>query len=319
MPGSHSPSLRTLALRALREHQLIASGQRLLVAISGGPDSTALLHACWLLREKLGFTLAACGVDHGLRPEAASELADVAAFCRELDVPFVPRAVVVARGGNLQARARVARHAALREVAGQLGADRIATGHHADDRAETVLLRLLRGSGPRGLACLPPRAGILVRPLIEARRSDVELHLRRHGLTAARDPSNDDPRFLRTRVRKELLPVLTGLSPSIVNHLIGLADDLLPYVDVFPSDDLRRAHRETARRAARRGKPGVVVRMSGRDQHLICGDQGRSVAASAPGATATAGGAHSPTSATSPPELPASGAPGSSGTRRPTP
>jgi tRNA(Ile)-lysidine synthase len=102
----------------------------------------------------------------------------------------------------------------------------IATGHHADDRAETVILRLLRGAGPRGLAVLPPRAGDLVRPLIRARRGDIDAHLARHGIAHALDPSNANSRFLRVRVRRELLPLLADLSPGIVTHLCALADQL---------------------------------------------------------------------------------------------
>jgi len=100
----------------------------------------------------------------------------------------------------------------------------IATGHHAEDRAETVLIRLLRGTGPAGLAVLPARAGNLIRPLVRARRADVMAHLERHHIAFADDPTNRDPRFLRTRVRREVLPLLTELSPRIVEHLCELAD-----------------------------------------------------------------------------------------------
>jgi tRNA(Ile)-lysidine synthase len=126
----------------------------------------------------------------------------------------------------LQARARTARYAALELAAERAGGAFIATAHHADDRAETVLLRLLRGSGPRGLAVLPPVAGTRLRPLLRAGRSDVLLHLRRHGVPFAADPSNRDRRHLRVRVREELLPLLHELSPGIVAHLNALSDML---------------------------------------------------------------------------------------------
>jgi tRNA(Ile)-lysidine synthase len=105
-----------------------------------------------------------------------------------------------------------------------VGADRIATGHHADDRAETLLIRLLRGTGPVGLAVLPPRDGDRIRPFYRARRADVDAHVSRHHIPHAIDPSNRDPRFLRARVRHELLPVLERLSPRVVEHLCSLAD-----------------------------------------------------------------------------------------------
>jgi tRNA(Ile)-lysidine synthase len=224
MPRSHPPTLITLARAALRENDIAPRGSRVLVAVSGGPDSMALLHVLSLLRHKLAFGLFAHGVDHGLREESASELDLAEAFARSLAVPFGRTRVAVAPGGNLQARARTARWEALRGAASRAGADRIATGHHADDRAETLLMRLLRGTGPGGLAVLPPRDGERIRPLYRARRADVQAHVSRHHIPHVTDPSNRDPRFLRTRVRHELLPLLERLSPRVVEHLCSLAD-----------------------------------------------------------------------------------------------
>jgi tRNA(Ile)-lysidine synthase len=204
----------------------IARSSRLLVAVSGGIDSMVLLHVLSRLRAQLGFELFAEGVDHGLRAEATAELDRAEQFARELGVLFGRTKVSLAAGGNLQARARSARYAALRARGAELGTSLIATAHHADDRAETVLLRLLRGTSPKGLAVLPVRAGDLLRPLIRARRSDIEAHARRHGVPFSEDPSNRDPRFLRVRVRHELLPLLTELAPGIVNSLTALADEL---------------------------------------------------------------------------------------------
>src|SRR5580700_9502733 len=156
MPRTHPPTLITLARAALREHPLVPRGSSVLVAVSGGPDSIALLHVLALLRRRLGFGLFAHGVDHGLRAEAAAELDLTEGFCRSLDVPFSRTRVAVPPGGNLQARARSVRWEALRAAASRAGADRVATGHHAGDRAETLLMRLLRGTGVNGLAVLPP-------------------------------------------------------------------------------------------------------------------------------------------------------------------
>jgi tRNA(Ile)-lysidine synthase len=225
MPRSHPPTLITIARAALRNHDLAPRGTRVLVAVSGGPDSMALLHVMALLRARQGFGLFAHGVDHGLRAEAGCELDLAEGFCRTLDVPFMRSAVNVSAGGNLQARARDARWAALRAAASRVGADRIATGHHADDRAETLLMRLLRGTGARGLAVLQPLEGDRIRPLLRARRADIDAHIARHRVPHAIDPSNRDPRFLRARVRMQLLPELERLSPRIVEHLCALADD----------------------------------------------------------------------------------------------
>jgi tRNA(Ile)-lysidine synthase len=186
----------------------------------------ALLHVLAGLRRSLGFGLFAHGVDHGLRPEGAAELDVVQEFAGSLDVPFGRSRVTVEAGGNLQARARVARWCALREAAGELGADHIATGHHADDRAETMVLRLLRGTGAHGLGVMPMRDGDRIRPMLRARRADIDAHVARHHVPYRIDPSNHDARFLRTRVRCEVMPVLEELSPRIVSHMCALADEL---------------------------------------------------------------------------------------------
>jgi tRNA(Ile)-lysidine synthase len=227
MPRTHPPTLITLTRAALREARggpLIPRGASVLVAVSGGPDSMALLHVLALLRSRLAFGLFAHGVDHGLRPAASAELDLAADLARSLEVPFSRSRVSLPPGGNLQARARTVRWEALRTAASRSGADRIATGHHADDRAETVLMRILRGTGPRGLAALPPVDGDRIRPFYRARRADIDAHVARHALPHAIDPSNRDPRFLRSRVRHEVLPMLEGLSPRVVEHLCALAD-----------------------------------------------------------------------------------------------
>lgn len=268
---SHPPSLLRLVERLVRDEQLFSRGDVVLCACSGGPDSTALLHVLALLRERLGHTVVAHGVDHGLRAAAAAELAQAAAVADALGVPFGVTRVQVAAGGNLQARARAARYAALAAAAEAAGAKAVATGHTADDRAETWLLRLLRGAGPRGLAVMPPRAALpghgggiaLVRPLLGARRRDVLGHLGRHGVAFATDPSNEDPRFLRVRVRREVLPLLEGLSPGIVEHLSALADMLALPAGEEALAGLGRAQRMAVERARRMGRRSVKIRLPG--------------------------------------------------------
>jgi tRNA(Ile)-lysidine synthase len=233
MRRSHPPSLLSLASRTIADERLFSGGDRVLVAVSGGPDSMALLHVLARLAPKLQIEVRACGIDHGLRSAAKEELALAARFAADLGVPFTTVPIALAPGGNLMARARDARYGALRRVldawsaepgTSELSSASIATGHHADDRAETVVLRLLRGAGPTGLGVLAPRAPWLTRPLIRARRVDILTHIERHAVPYAEDPSNRDTRFLRTRVRHEVLPLLAELSPRIVEHLCALAD-----------------------------------------------------------------------------------------------
>lgn len=226
-PSSHPPSLVTLVRRCLERECELGDRPRIVLGVSGGLDSTTLAHVLAGLRAALNLELLVVTIDHGLRPEAREETARVEAFCRALDVPCEVHRLDLAPGGNLQERARDARRSLLLERSRAVhGADGlIATAHHTDDRAETVLLRLLRGVSLEGLAVLPPRDGVWLRPMIRARRVDVRAHAQRHLLDWCEDPSNRDPRFLRARVRSEVLPLLEELGPGIVETLARLADE----------------------------------------------------------------------------------------------
>jgi len=223
---SHPPTLLRIVERTIREEGLVKRGARVVVGVSGGPDSMALAHALWILRERLGFEPMAVGVNHGLRAEAGAELDVAEQFLGGLGMGFERVQVQVGHGGNLMARARDARYGVLREAKERLGAETIAIGHHADDRAETVVIRLLQGAGPGGLAVLPAGTGDVIRPMIRAARADVMLHLERHSVPYSQDPSNRDTRHLRAAVRAEVMPVLQRLSPQVVKHLCALAEDL---------------------------------------------------------------------------------------------
>jgi tRNA(Ile)-lysidine synthase len=236
--------------------ELVTAPKHVLVACSGGPDSMALLHCLARLAGKLPLQVSAAGVDHGLRERAAAELALAAELARALKIEFRTLHAKVAPGGNLQARARAVRYALLEEEQRRIGADSIATGHTADDRAETVLIRLLRGTGLGGLAVLPPEAEGRIRPLLRATREDVELHLQRHSVPFARDPSNLDTRFVRVRVRHELMPLLRELSPAIVKTLNRVADEVAAVPpSATASLALPRAHRSVVEAALKSQKP----------------------------------------------------------------
>jgi tRNA(Ile)-lysidine synthase len=279
MRSSHPPTLLRITERTIREERLFGEGDCVLVAVSGGPDSMALLHVLARLAPSRGVRLAAHGVDHGLRPEAPAELALARAFAEDLGIAFDTTRITVSPGSNLMARAREARHAALsaaldkfvRGERAEPSQARLATAHHADDRAETLLMRLLRGTGPAGLAVLPPRTGHLVRPFIRARRQAILAHLDRHHIASASDPTNSDPRFLRTRVRSELLPRMAELSPRIVDHLCALADDMARAselkIEMVPpvafGERLGRAQRASLARALETRNPRARVLLPG--------------------------------------------------------
>ncbi|HEY7434070.1 MAG TPA: tRNA lysidine(34) synthetase TilS [Methylomirabilota bacterium] len=208
----------------IRRHGMLRGGEAVLVAVSGGPDSVALLDVLGALREPLGLTLTAVHVHHGLRSEADVEADGVGRLCEHLGVPCHVERVTVRREPpweGLEAESRRARHAALERVAPRVGAARIAIGHTADDQAETVLMRLLQGAGPRGLGGIAPVRGLLIRPLIETRRPAIEEYLRGRGLTWVEDPSNRDLRFLRNRIRHDLLPFMAELTGASVVEALG--------------------------------------------------------------------------------------------------
>jgi len=216
-----STVLRTIATRAL-----FARGDRVIVAVSGGPDSMALLHVLWELRDRLGLTLEVAGVDHGLRPAAAEELGLVRARAEALGLPFVGLAVDVSRhrrGAGLQDAARRARLGALTALAAEHGARRVALGHQADDQAETVLFRIVRGTGLAGLQGIPYLREPFVRPLLDLRRAEILRYLRRRSIPFVQDPSNADLRFARARIRHRHLPALAEENPRVAEALVALA------------------------------------------------------------------------------------------------
>lgn len=179
---------------------------RIGVAVSGGPDSLALL---LLATAALPGRVEAATVDHGLRAESAREAADVAALCARIGVPHAVLAVTVAPG-NVQAEARTARYVAMAEWMAARGIAALCTAHHADDQAETLLMRLNRGSGVAGLAGtrsrgrVPETAIPLLRPLLDWRRAELADVVEAAGVEAAQDPSNRDDRYDRVRIRKAL-------------------------------------------------------------------------------------------------------------------
>jgi len=227
--------------RTVRERALVSSGDHVLVGCSGGPDSTALLHVLHRLRGELGITVCAASVDHGLRPESAAEVAQVGELAGTLGAPFYSvRVEVPSEGASIQARARELRYGALREIARSHGATRIAVGHTRDDQAETVLARVLRGAGIRGLGGIEPRrADGVIRPLLDCGRAEVRAYVLARGLPFVDDPSNHQRAFERVRIRHQVLPALLAEDPRVVEHLCALSDEaaeLNAYLDAQLSE-----------------------------------------------------------------------------------
>lgn len=211
--------------KTIKKHHLFSPEERVVVAVSGGPDSVCLLSALRDLSQELGLMLHVAHMNHMFR---GKESEDDATFVRELAGRFgipatvsrfdVPR-YCKERGYSSQEGARKVRYGFLQQVAHDTGSSRIATGHTADDQAETFLMRLVRGAGVAGLSGIPPKRDNIVRPLIEITREEVLMYLEERGLSCRIDSTNDQPIYTRNRIRRDALPVLKQFNPRIVETL----------------------------------------------------------------------------------------------------
>jgi tRNA(Ile)-lysidine synthase len=236
--------------RTLRRQRMLTGGETVLVGVSGGADSVALLTTLLTLAPARRLTLRVLHVDHGLRQDSARDADFVRRLGERLGVP-VDVAVVHVGPGSVEAAARAVRHAALEAAADRVGATRIALGHTADDQAETVLMRLIEGTGLRGLAGIPPVRGRFIRPLIDARHRDAVAALEATGLPWVEDLSNEDPKFFRNRVRHELLPLLGAVyEPDIVARLAAVSRAARRSVDELEETAARELDRLAERSPA---------------------------------------------------------------------
>jgi tRNA(Ile)-lysidine synthase len=216
----------------IRVHGLITPGSRVIAAVSGGPDSMALLTILSELSREMHFELAVAHYDHGIRPEAAREKALVERSAAKLGLPLflgsgnVPAEARKMKKG-LEETARLMRHRFLEETARAWDARSVATGHTRDDQVETILHHIIRGSGWRGLLGILPRRGIFVRPLLPCGRASLRAYIRSRRVRYAIDRSNFDGTYLRNRLRNRLLPALKrGYNPSMPEALLRLSENL---------------------------------------------------------------------------------------------
>lgn len=198
---------------------MLPPGGTVLCAVSGGRDSMALLHILSRLAAEIGFQLTAAHFHHGLRETADRDEAFVRAWCRGKGIPLTTgrgdvKDFARREGMSVEDAARTLRYAFLESAAEDQGADRIAAAHHREDNAETVLLHLLRGAGPRGLSGIPPVRGKIVRPLLEASRDEINRYIQENALPYVEDETNQDTIYTRNRLRLEVLPLLEEISPG---------------------------------------------------------------------------------------------------------
>lgn len=214
--------------RYIEANQLIRPGDGVVVGLSGGPDSVFLLYALHTLQARMGFTLRAVHVHHGIRgAEADRDEAFSQKLCVKLDIPF--QAVHVAapayaaqHGLSLEEAARILRYEALEAARQQLGQTRaawIAVAHHLDDQAETVLHNLVRGAGLRGLAGMENRRNHVIRPLLSIKREDILKWLKQYDIPYVTDSTNADPHYTRNRIRSTVLPELREINPEASAHI----------------------------------------------------------------------------------------------------
>ena len=232
--------LTTKALNTIRKYRMIRSGEKIVVGVSGGPDSMALLYFLYELRGKLGCTLHVAHLDHKLRgEESKADAAYVSEHARKLGLPVTVEAVDVHKNitskESLESGARRIRYEFYEKVLASVEGNKVAQGHNADDQAETVMMRLLRGSGALGLSGIPPvRDSKFIRPLIEISRSEIDEYLRQLRIVPRQDSSNLSTIYRRNKIRLELIPMLEReYSPKIkrilqqTGEILRAEDDLL--------------------------------------------------------------------------------------------
>lgn len=206
-------------------------GGTILCAVSGGRDSVCLLDYLWRLGRERGFSVAAAHLNHGMRPTAQRDEELVRRLCRQREIPFYTEKVDVyalcdAWRLTVEETGRRARYAFLHRTAASIGAAFIATAHHREDQAETVLLQLLRGTGPQGLTGIPPVRDSIIRPLLDTPRAAIDAYIAAHDLPYVTDETNLDTHYARNRLRLEIMPQLLTINPSAPAHICRTADIL---------------------------------------------------------------------------------------------
>lgn len=206
--------------RFVRRYDLMAPGDEIVCAVSGGADSMALLFGLYLLRQKLDIRLSAAHFNHHLRGEESDrDERFVRDFCDRFEIPlYAGGGTITSSGKGLEAAARDARYAFLRSLPGK-----IATAHTADDNAETVLLHLVRGTGLKGLGAIAPQNGNVIRPMLSCTRQQVEVFLEEYHIPHITDSSNEGDAYLRNRLRHHVMPLLKQENPRLAENLSAMA------------------------------------------------------------------------------------------------
>ncbi len=251
----------------IRRYGMFEKGQRVLVAVSGGVDSTVLVHVLREL-EELDLELIVCHLNHGLRgAESMRDFRFVKELAEEMGLGFRSRTLGKGelkkiKGRSLQDIARERRRRFLLDLHARLRADRIATGHNLDDQAETVFMRFVKGSGLKGLSGMAPVSGPFARPLIEVKRAEIEEFARNRNIEHVTDSTNLDTRYLRNRLRIKVLPLVRGLLNPAINETIARTAALLRRDEDYLGKRAEKAFNDVLKRRTRDAvvldRPGLL-------------------------------------------------------------
>ncbi|WP_353685018.1 tRNA lysidine(34) synthetase TilS [Thermodesulfovibrio sp. 3907-1M] len=233
----------------IEKYNMISMEDHILVGLSGGPDSVCLIQILHMLKPAYKLKISAAYIDHGLRPEdVPKEIEFCKYLCESLNISFYTQSIDVKSFAknekiNIQEAARILRYGALEQISINIKAHKIAVAHNADDQAETVIMRLLRGAGPAGLSGIPPVRKKIIRPLIEVERAEIEKFLSEKNISYITDPSNESLKYLRNKIRKTLMPVVKSISPQATKIISRTADILREendYINVAVTKALMR-------------------------------------------------------------------------------
>jgi tRNA(Ile)-lysidine synthase len=271
-PAQMGNNLLSNIRKTIEDYGMIAPGTGVVVGVSGGPDSTALLHILNLLKGDLGFTITAAHLDHGLRPESDLDAQFVAEMAKGLGIEFELRSVDVrnlAKSLNIsiEEAGRRARYDFLDEVRKKFGADIVATGHHRDDEVETFFLRIFRGSSIKGLRGIPPVRGRIIRPLINCGRSEIIDFLEKEGIAYRIDETNFSTDTDRNFIRNQVMPLVRRRFPNFgmplkrTMELIKVEDDFLEEetLKIYSAAVHDQGESLAVNISALRGVPGVLI------------------------------------------------------------
>lgn len=212
--------MKDKVFKTILEHELIARGERVVCGVSGGADSVAMLHALYALQDKIGYTVVAAHLNHGLRgDESDRDATFVQNLCQDLNVPLYSEKIKLESvDTGLEERARIARYDFFDRACNKYHGTKIATAHNANDTLETVLFHLTRGTGLRGLCGIPIKRGNIIRPMLEVTREEIENYLHEQGIDWVHDSSNDSEDYTRNLIRHKIVPQLMHINVHAVEN-----------------------------------------------------------------------------------------------------